>query len=119
MPRRTLRARVAAGVLAALLSGCTTWHPYAGDVMARPPVRLPRGIRVTRMDGSRVMLVWPFVRGDSVLGTWNRDTVGVPLNAVSVIEREDFSVTKTVLVVVAVPLVTVGLWLLTPKSVDD
>ena len=68
MLMRTVRRRAASVALAALLAGCTAWHPYASDLAARPTGRLPHGLRITRTDGSRVMLVAPFVRGDTVLG---------------------------------------------------
>ena len=118
MLMRTVRRRAASVALAALLAGCTAWHPYASDLAARPTGRLPPGLRITRTDGSRVMLVAPFVRGDTVLGTWNRDTLAVPLGAVRVVEREDLSAMKTALFLLGVPLLVAAILAAIPRYYD-
>jgi hypothetical protein len=94
------------------LAGCMTWHPIQ---LAREPA--PRGLpfvlRVTRSDSTRITMLAPFLRGDSLYGRVAADTVGLPLDDVRVAERQRFEPIGTFLVVVMVPVaVLYGLYVL-------
>ena len=95
-------------ISALILAACTTWRPIPPDLRITPTAPLPRGVRVTRPDGSRVMMVWPRVRGDTLYGVWYRDTVRVPLADVSRLEREQLSLPRTLALGVGLPVAVIG-----------
>ena len=90
------------------LCACSAWQPFADTAVATRPDRLPYALRVTRTDGSRTTLLAPFIRGDSLHGRVLRDTLSMPLSEVQRLEQDRFSVTRTVVVVLAVPMVFVA-----------
>jgi hypothetical protein len=92
-------------VAAIALAACTEWQPMATPLQPLPGRSLPYGVRVTRTDGSRSILVGPVLRSDSLIGTWNGAAVGVPVGEIEGVERERFSVLRTLAVFVGLPLV--------------
>ena len=96
------RHLVCAGVLG--LAACTTWRPMPNRITPDDRATLPHGLRVTRSDGSRVVLLYPFFRGETLYGTWYRDTLAIPPDSISGVERERFSVLRTVALLAAIPL---------------
>ncbi len=109
-PHRTPLRRAAGPVLALLLTaslaGCKTWH-----LETMPPTRLieeqqPPVVRVDRAsDTSQVILHAPSIVGDSLRGLPTElaiRAVMVPLADISRIATRKFSLTKTVLVSLAV-----------------
>ena len=92
------------GVAALTLAACSTWQPFAAALERPEPTRLPYALRITRTDGSRVTLLAPFVRGDTLYGRIGRDTLLIPLQQVRQLERQQFRVGRTIALVLAVPV---------------
>ena len=90
-------------VAALALAACSTWRPFAEGLDAARPTRLPYALRVTRVDGSRATLLAPFVRADSLHGRVLRDTLSIPLTEIQGLERDRFSVARSVALVLALP----------------
>ena len=90
--------------VALALAACTTWRPLP----LSPSEKLPYVVRITRTDSSRVTLLSSFVRRDTLYGRAGRDTVGVPLSGIRLVEREQWSVLRTAVVVIALPAVILG-----------
>jgi len=105
---RTYRSAIACCLLLAYLPACTSWHigtPTPADFVQREQ---PKRVRVTRVDGSQIMLIRPSVQGDSLLG--KRETLtprsevttepfAVPLVDVESVASRKFSAGKTLLLV--------------------
>lgn len=91
-------------ITALMLAGCTTWQPLARDSTGAPLARLPYALRITRLDSSRVAVLAPFVRQDTLFGRNARDTLAVPLQQIRGLEREQFSVVRTAAVILAIPV---------------
>ena len=86
-----------------LLAACTSWRPFVLDTAGAPAARLPYAIRVTRADGSRLAVLAPFVRHDSLFGRRGRDTLAIAFGDISYLERERFSALRTGAVLLAIP----------------
>lgn len=97
-----------AALTAVALIGCATWHPIRLAPGSRPPRVLPFVVRVARTDSTRVTLLAPFVRGDTLYGRVARDTVGIPLSAIGHAERQQTHLLITVAMVLAAPIVFVA-----------
>ena len=93
---------IAATVVA--LSSCASWRTYDSTGRLSPGQPLPYRLRATREDSSRIALNAPFVRSDTLYGRVHGDTVGVPLAAITRLERERINAGKTALAVVGVPV---------------
>ena len=97
-----------AALTAAALVGCVSWHPIglaAGVSETRP---LPFRVRVTRVDSSRVTVLAPFLRADTLYGRLAGDTIGIPLSAIGHAEREQTHLVLTAAVVLMAPIVFVA-----------
>ena len=111
-------------LLVYLLSACTAWHTQRVTPEVLLQQSQPYRIRVRRTDGSRVVLVDPAIRGDSVVGRWHRYDplpgptrpgmptstrvevpAGVPLAEVREVQTHGLSVGRTALLVTGVGLV--------------
>jgi hypothetical protein len=112
-------SRVVAAVLVPSFLACSSWGPPL------PLSRLtadggPSRARVTLADGRQLVLEHPTVRGDTLFGdtlTWrNTDVrsvphpVAVPVAGVRSVSTREFSIGRTTLVVVAVPVGVVALF---------
>lgn len=107
MPR-SLRTGSAAA-LALALAGCATWHPWEPAAPLAQSSDLPYRLRATMADSTRVVLTAPFVRADSLYGRPSpRDTAAFSLSAVRGLERERFSLWRTVGATVGVPVLALG-----------
>ena len=107
----------ALAVLLTTVTGCFTWQPY--DIGATPvgshdigatPVgshALPDSLRITRHDSSRVAVSAPFVRGDTLFGHLDGDTIAVPVPNIASVQRLGFSIVQT-LGLVLVPAAALG-----------
>jgi hypothetical protein len=93
-------------ILSIVLGGCATWRPY--DSTLSDGQRLPSYLRVTQRDSSQVGLIAPFVRGDTLHGWTEADSVGVPVAEIARLDRERVSVPRTLGVVVGVPAALLG-----------
>jgi hypothetical protein len=94
-------------ITALMLAACTTWQPLARDSIGAPPARLPYALRITRMDSSRVTVLGPFVRQDTLFGRQARDTLAVPLEEVRSLDMARFSAVRTAAVLLAIPVALV------------
>jgi hypothetical protein len=100
-------------IIAALaLAACTTWQPLALDSVGAPPARLPYALRITRTDSSRVTVLGPFTRQDTLFGRSARDTLIVPFRQLGRLERERFSVVRTTAVILAIPTALVVVYVI-------
>jgi len=112
MPRlhaTQLHRATAALVLLAYLPACTSWQVVGPQPEQFVQQQAPGMIRVTRVDGTRVQLAAPEVRGDTLVGSLKdgtaRDTarqLGVPLSEVGSVQVRKFSAMRTLGLVAAV-----------------
>jgi hypothetical protein len=98
-------------ITALMLAACTTWQPLARGSIGAPPARLPYSLRITRLDSSRVAVLAPFVRQDTLFGRKGRDTLAVPLQHIRGLERERFSMGRTAAVILAIPVALVVVYI--------
>jgi hypothetical protein len=87
------------------LAGCATWRPYEPAAPLSDATALPYRLRATLADSSRVELTSPFVRADTLYGRSGpkRDTLALAVEDVRRLERERFSVWRTLGITVAAP----------------
>jgi hypothetical protein len=91
------------------LTGCLAWRPYDASSKLVAGQSLPHRLRATRLDSTRIALTSPFVRSDTLYGRFHQDTVAVPLADIAGLERERFSIWRTLGVTVGVPAAALGL----------
>lgn len=99
-------SRTCSGVALALwVSGCFSWRPYEPVAPLSHSTRLPYRLRATLADSSRVELTSPFVRADTLYGRSGpqRDTLALSVAVVGRLERERFSIWRTLGVTVIAP----------------
>jgi hypothetical protein len=86
-------------------AACFSWRPYEPAAPLSASSGLPRRLRATLADSSRVELTAPFVRGDTLYGRSGpgHDTVAVAVAGVEGLERERFSPWRTFGVTVVAP----------------
>jgi hypothetical protein len=91
--------------LALSLVGCFSWRPYEPAAPLSQSMGLPYRLRATLADSSRVELTSPFVRADTLYGRSGprRDTLALAVTEVRRLERERFSVWRTLGVTVGAP----------------
>jgi hypothetical protein len=111
-PVRDHRRPIAALLLLLYLPACTSWQ-----VAKTSPEQLfeddpPEKVRVTHTDGSRVELMSPEVRADSLMGTVKGgDTVSIALSKVQKVEvRESDSLKGLALTVGVLGLLVASVW---------
>ena len=101
------RLRYACSTLALTLSlaGCFSWRPYEPAAPLSQSTGLPRRLRATLADSSRVELTAPFVRADTLYGRSGpkRDTTALAVAEIRRLERERFSIWRTLGVTVGAP----------------
>jgi hypothetical protein len=68
----------------------------------------PGKVRVVRTDWVRLVLSRPYISGDSLFGTRQKEVVGVPLSEVTSVEPRKFDVAKSIGVGYLVPAVALG-----------
>ena len=91
--------------LALSLTGCFSWRPYEPAAPLSQSTGLPYRLRATLADSSRVELTSPFVRADTLYGRSGpeRDTLALAVTEVRGLERERFSVWRTLGLTVGAP----------------
>ena len=105
---RTFRSAIGYLLLLTYLPACTSWHVGTPTPAAFVQREQPEHVRVTRVDGSQIMLVGPNVQGDTLYG--KRETLtarsepttepfSVPLADVQSVAVRRFSAGKTLLLV--------------------
>jgi hypothetical protein len=108
----TLARRCCCGglvVLVLTLAGCFVWRPYDANPQLVAKQSLPHRLRATRQDNTRIALSAPFVRSDTLFGGFHHDTVAVPLADIANLEREHFSLWRTLGVTLGMPAAALGL----------
>lgn len=99
---RVIRRRCAAILLLMNLSGtaCQGWHTQRVAPESVLVARQPATLRVTRTDGSRVVIENPVLRGDTLSGTQaargGQQDVRIPLTDVRQVATRGFSPGRTV-----------------------
>ena len=105
-----LRRPIAGTLLLCYLAACTSWH-VEKDVS---PLQListkhPRVVRLTRADGSRMVLGQPRIAvGDSVAGVHNGVQSSVAVSDVTQVATPRFSAGKTIGILLGLSVVVVG-----------
>jgi hypothetical protein len=115
--RNSIAFRATAGLLVGCyLPACTGWHTQSAAPEQVMTTKHPAQVRITRQDGSRVVLLQPVIEGDSVTG---RDAgasggpdslkprIAVALAEVRTVELQQTDAAKTVLLVGAAGLLIV------------
>ena len=86
-PIREHRRTIAALLLLPYLPACTSWQVVQPSPEPLFADEQPEKVRVTQTDGSRVELMWPEVRADSLVGTMKGGGwVAIPLSEVLLVE---------------------------------
>ena len=102
--------RRAATLLAMILYGtaCQAWHTERVAPEPLLATRQPAKVRVTRTDGSRIVLEHPVLRGDTLSGTGpgpnGQQDVRIPLTGVRDVATLRFSAGRTIGLVVGVAI---------------
>jgi hypothetical protein len=109
MPGRTILALCHVAFL--LLGSCTYWEPYPTPAPAQQ--RLPSSLRATDPTGSRILLVEPYIRSDTLFGLAGRDTVGISLRRFPRLERQRVHAVRTIALVLAIVAASIPLSLTT------
>jgi len=99
-----VKQRLVALIMALTTTACTTWQPYSLPADQAPLPKLPYALRITRLDGSRISLLSPFARADTLYGRLQSDTVAIHFGDIQQLERERFSPGRTAAVVLAIPV---------------
>ncbi len=116
-----LRRSLACTLLLCCLAACTSWH-VEREVS---PLRLisskhPRAVRLTRADGSRIVLEQPRIAaGDSLTGTHNRVLKSVAVSDVTQVATQNVSAVKTIGVFLGLAAVAVGIAVLACVNGND
>ncbi len=88
-------------------SGCATWRPYDRSEL-KSGLPLPNTLRATRQDSSRVAIVFPTVKSDTLYGRRNDRPIAVPLSDIVSLERERLNAGRTIAAVIGIPAVALG-----------
>ena len=105
-----LRRPIACALLLCYLAACTSWHveKEVGPLQLIS-AKHPRMVRLTRTDGSRVVLDEPRIAaGDSVAGLRNGVLSSVGVSDVTQVATSRFSAGKTVGLFLGLGVVAVG-----------
>jgi hypothetical protein len=117
---RTYRSAIALFLFVTYLPACTSWHvgtPTPAEFVRREQ---PNRVRLTRVDGSQLMLVSPSVQGDSLSGKRETLTRGsepttepftVPLADVQTVAVRKYSAGRTLLLLSGIVGVLLVAWL--------
>ena len=106
-----LRRPIAWTILLCYLAACTSWHVHEGV----SPLQLittehPRVVRLTRTDGSRMVLDQPQVAaGDSLVGVHYGVRSGVAVSDVAQVATPRLSAGKTIGLFLGLSVVAVGI----------
>jgi hypothetical protein len=106
-----LRRPVACTLLLCYLAACTSWH-VENEVSPTQLVstKHPRVVRLTRADGSRMVLDQPRIAaGDSLTGIHNGVLSSVAVSDVTQVATPKFSAGKTIGIFLGLSVVVVGI----------
>ncbi len=105
-----LRRPIVCTLLLCYLAACTGWHVHEGvSPLELISTKQPHVVRLTRADGSRMVLDEPrIVAGDSLAGTHYRVASRVALSDVTQVATPKFSAGKTIGLFLGLSAVAVG-----------
>lgn len=120
-PLRPRRSAIACLLLLAYVPGCTSWHVGTPTPAQFIQDEQPNRVRVTRVDGSTIMLHTPSVQGDSLYG--KRETLTprsepttepftIPLAEIESVAVRKFSAGKTLLLLGGITGVVLIAWVI-------
>lgn len=94
------RGRTYALIFLLWSAACASWRPapLTPELVARDPAKL----RVVRLDGSRVVLDGPELRGDTLIGTDHGREIAIPRDSVRQAATREFSSSKSLVLVASV-----------------
>ena len=113
-----VRRRLAATLLITALCGsaCQAWRTERVAPQSLLATRHPTKLRVTRTDGTQIVLDHPVLRGDTLVGTRPRWTgqaeVRIPLTDVQLAATRGFSAGRTIGLGVGVATLAYGAFLI-------
>jgi hypothetical protein len=105
---RTERRRTAAVLLCVHFAGCSSWHMETAAPATVLAERHPAQVRVTQLDGHRLVIYQPYLAGDELEGLARParagqpagDSIRMPVAGVSGLATRRFSAGRTVLAIV-------------------
>ena len=105
------RRSIACALLLCYLPACTSWHVHEGvSPLQFITTEHPRVVRLTRTDGTRMVLDQPQVAaGDSLVGVRSGVRSGVAVSDVTQVAISKFSPGKTIGLFVGLSAVVVGI----------
>jgi hypothetical protein len=97
------------------LGGCMGWRTSTVEPANLIAQDHPGAVRVTRRDGSRVIMFKPVVEGDSLRGRQGRHTMALPLSDVADVSVQKTKVGATAFLVVltaatVAAVIAIGTW---------
>ena len=118
-PIRDHRRTIAVVLLLLYLPACTSWQVGKPSPEEFLENEQPEKVRVTQTNGSRVELVAPKVRADSLVGTVKGDTVSIALSEVQKVEVKEADSTRTGILVAGIMAWTVVSVVLFVSAMED
>ena len=106
-----VRRPIVCTLLLCYLAACTSWHVEEGvSPMQLISTKQPHVVRLTRADGSRIVLDEPrIVAGDSLAGTHYKVASSVALSDVTQVATPKFGAGKTIGLFLGLSAVAVGI----------
>jgi len=115
-----LRRPIAAVLLLCYLAACTSWHVEKEvNPLQLISTKHPRVVRLTRADGSRMVLDQPRIAGDSLAGVHNAVLSSVAVSDVTQVATPRFSAGKTIGLFLGLSVVAVGTAVIACLSSSD
>ncbi len=103
--------RALAALTAVALLGCASWRRIDLTQSSTGSHQLPFRVRVTRVDSTRVTVLAPFLRADTLYGRVARDTIGIPVSDIDHADRErSYFILTAAMVMVAPIAILATLW---------
>jgi len=83
-------------LMASYLTGCTSWRVQPVTPQQLPETERPYDARVLTTTGETVVLEQAFVSNDSLVGSVKSLPLGIPLDEIAQVEKQQTDVVKTV-----------------------
>ena len=114
------RRSIACALLLCYLPACTSWHVHEGvSPLQFISTERPRVVRLTRTDGSRMVLAQPQIAaGDSLVGVRSGVRSGVAVSDVTQVATSRVSAGKTIGLFLGLSVVAVGIAVIACLSSD-
>jgi hypothetical protein len=85
------------------------WVPTTTPLPTLVAEQHPSKVRLDLSDGTHVEIEWPAMVGDSMVGSDSTAVTPVYTRDVSTVKVQEFSLIKTVVLAITVPMATIGL----------